>query len=85
MDLILHHYDFSNFAEKARLMLGFKGLAWKSVEQPPILDLAVEELLRLVAAEVVRLDQTGHLGAARQRLERAPRIRESLGGEIDPH
>lgn len=37
MDLILHHYDFSNFAEKARLMLGFKGLAWKSVEQPPIL------------------------------------------------
>jgi glutathione S-transferase len=37
MDLILHHYDFSNFAEKARLMLGFRGLAWKSVEQPPIL------------------------------------------------
>lgn len=37
MDLILHHYDFSNFAEKARLMLGYKGLAWKSVEQPPIL------------------------------------------------
>ena len=36
-DLILHHYDFSNFAEKARLMLGFKSLAWKSVEQPPIL------------------------------------------------
>src|ERR1700743_2851834 len=37
MTLILHHYDFSNFAEKARLMLGFKGLAWRSVEQPPIL------------------------------------------------
>ncbi len=36
-ELILHHYDFSNFAEKARLMLGFKGLAWRSVEQPPIL------------------------------------------------
>jgi len=36
-DLILHHYDFSNFAEKARLMLGFKGLAWRGVEQPPIL------------------------------------------------
>ena len=35
--LILHHYDFSNFAEKARLMLGFKGLAWLGVEQPPIL------------------------------------------------
>ena len=37
MRLILHHYDFSNFAEKARLMLGFKRLAWRSVEQPPIL------------------------------------------------
>ena len=36
-ELILHHYDFSNFAEKARLMLGFKRLAWRSVEQPPIL------------------------------------------------
>lgn len=35
-DLILHHYDFSNFAEKARLMLGFKGLAWRGVEIPPI-------------------------------------------------
>ena len=35
--LILHHYDFSNFAEKARLMLGYKGLAWRGVEQPPIL------------------------------------------------
>lgn len=35
-DLILHNYDFSNFAEKARLMLGFKGLAWRSVEIPPI-------------------------------------------------
>ncbi len=36
MTLILHHYDFSNFAEKARLMLGYKGLAWRGVEQPPI-------------------------------------------------
>src|SRR5258708_27009322 len=35
-DLILHHYDFSNFAEKARLMLGFKGLPWRGVEIPPI-------------------------------------------------
>jgi len=35
--LILHHYDFSNFAEKARLMLGYKGLAWHAVTQPPIL------------------------------------------------
>ncbi len=35
-DLILHHYDFSNFAEKVRLTLGFKGLAWQSVIIPPI-------------------------------------------------
>lgn len=35
-NLILHHYDFSNFAEKARLMMGFKGLAWRGVEIPPI-------------------------------------------------
>jgi glutathione S-transferase len=34
--LILHHYDFSNFAEKARLMLGFKKLAWRGVDIPPI-------------------------------------------------
>ena len=35
-DLILHHYDFSNFAEKVRLALGFKGLAWHSVIIPSI-------------------------------------------------
>jgi len=35
--LVLHHYDFSNFAEKIRLILGFKQLAWRAVEQPPIL------------------------------------------------
>jgi glutathione S-transferase len=35
--LILHHYDGSPFAEKARLMLGFKGLAWRSVKIPVIL------------------------------------------------
>ena len=35
-DLILHHYDFSNFAEKARLMLGYKGFSWRGVVQPPI-------------------------------------------------
>ena len=36
-DLILHHYDGSPFSEKVRLMLGFKGLAWKSVRVPVIL------------------------------------------------
>ena len=34
MDLILHHYDLSPFSEKVRLALGYKNLAWKSVEIP---------------------------------------------------
>jgi len=34
---ILHHYPVSPFAEKARLMLGFKRLAWKSVLIPLIM------------------------------------------------
>ena len=33
----LHHYPVSPFAEKARLMLGFKRLAWKSVQIPLIM------------------------------------------------
>jgi glutathione S-transferase len=36
-ELILHHYPTSLFAEKARLMLGFKGLSWRSVTIPPIM------------------------------------------------
>jgi glutathione S-transferase len=36
-DLILHHYNNSPFAEKARLMLGFKGLAWTSVQIPNVM------------------------------------------------
>ncbi len=32
--LILHHYGLSPFAEKARLMLGHKGLAWRGVTVP---------------------------------------------------
>ncbi|HEX2891557.1 glutathione S-transferase family protein [Vineibacter terrae] len=35
-DLILHHYDFSNYSEKVRLALGYKGLAWRSVTIPPV-------------------------------------------------
>ena len=35
-ELILHHYDFSNYSEKVRLALGFKGLAWRSVIIPSI-------------------------------------------------
>jgi glutathione S-transferase len=33
---ILHHYPSSPYAEKARLLLGYKGLAWDSVEVPMI-------------------------------------------------
>lgn len=35
-DLILHHYPSSPFAEKTRLMLGYKKLAWKSVMIPAV-------------------------------------------------
>lgn len=34
---VLHHYPVSPFAEKARLMLGFKRLPWKSVLIPLIM------------------------------------------------
>lgn len=34
---VLHHYPVSPFAEKARLMLGYKRLAWKSVQIPLIM------------------------------------------------
>ncbi len=33
-DLILHHYPMSPFAEKIRLILGFKRLEWRSVQIP---------------------------------------------------
>ena len=36
-DLILHHYPTSPFAEKVRLVLGYKKLAWKSVMIPMIM------------------------------------------------
>jgi len=36
-ELILHHYPSSPFAEKTRLMLGYKNLAWKSVIIPMIM------------------------------------------------
>lgn len=36
-ELILHHYPTSPFAEKTRLMLGFKGLSWRSVLISPVM------------------------------------------------
>ena len=37
MDLILHHYPISPYAEKIRAIMGFKGLAWRSVEIPIVM------------------------------------------------
>jgi glutathione S-transferase len=36
-DLILHHYPMSPFAEKVRLILGFKQLPWRSVIIPLVM------------------------------------------------
>lgn len=36
-ELILHHYPTSPFAEKARLLLGYKQLSWRSVMIPPVM------------------------------------------------
>ena len=36
-ELILHHYPTSPLAEKARLLLGFKQLSWRSVMIPPVM------------------------------------------------
>ena len=36
-DLILHHYFTSPFSEKVRILLGIKGLTWRSVVQPTIM------------------------------------------------
>ncbi|MEE9254438.1 MAG: glutathione S-transferase family protein [Pseudomonadales bacterium] len=36
-DIILHHYDASPYSEKVRLVLGLKGLAWKSVVIPSMM------------------------------------------------
>lgn len=37
MNVILHHYEGSNYAEKARLMLGLKALTWGSVIIPDVM------------------------------------------------
>jgi len=36
-ELILHHYDMSPYAEKVRLGLGLKDLAWRSVQIPVVM------------------------------------------------
>ena len=37
MQLVLHHYDGSPFGEKVATLLGYKGVAWRSVRIPPVL------------------------------------------------
>ena len=37
MEIILHHFDSSPFAEKVRLALGLKNLEWSSVEIPMVM------------------------------------------------
>ena len=36
-ELILHHYAMSPYAQKVRLVFGFKGLAWRSVTVPTVM------------------------------------------------
>src|SRR5215475_4002967 len=36
-ELILHHYDISPYAEKIRLVMGLKGLRWRSVHIPIVM------------------------------------------------
>ena len=36
-ELILHHYPMSPFAEKVRLIMGYKQLPWRSVLIPPVM------------------------------------------------
>lgn len=36
-ELILHHYDISPYAEKIRLVMGLKGLRWRSVQIPIVM------------------------------------------------
>ncbi|MGE4323713.1 MAG: glutathione S-transferase family protein [Sphingobium sp.] len=36
-DIILHHYGLSTFAAKARMMLNWKGIAWRSVDVPMVM------------------------------------------------
>ena len=59
-DLILHHYPTSPFAEKVRLVLGYKQLAWKSVFIPPVMPkpdvLALTEASAEAAGIVVEPD-----------------------------
>lgn len=36
-EILLHHYELSPYSEKIRLLLGYKGLSWRSVTTPSVL------------------------------------------------
>jgi glutathione S-transferase len=36
-ELVLHHFDWSPYAEKVRVLCGIKGLAWRSVQIPMVM------------------------------------------------
>jgi glutathione S-transferase len=36
-EFVLHHFDWSPYAEKVRVLFGIKGLAWRSVQIPMIM------------------------------------------------
>jgi glutathione S-transferase len=36
-DFVLHHFDWSPYAEKVRVLLGVKGVAWRSVQIPLVM------------------------------------------------
>ena len=76
-ELILHHYPQSPFAEKARLMLGFKGLSWRSVMIPAVMpkpDLTAllgdfladaKQVNESLAAQLEELESTGKLNSVK--------------------
>ena len=51
-DLILHHYPFSTFSEKVRAVLGYKGLAYGSVE----IVMHQSRIVQVVRTQKLKLD-----------------------------
>ncbi|MGM4963026.1 glutathione S-transferase N-terminal domain-containing protein [Tardiphaga sp. 1201_B9_N1_1] len=60
-DLILHHYDFSNYPEKVRVALGFKGLSWMSVIVPGPSKTCTRRFGRWISTSFGSADRSGYL------------------------
>jgi hypothetical protein len=80
-DVILHHYWESPYAEKIRRILGYKGIAWRSVIIPTGLGRrrAVDEALEILEPEeiVLVLGRCRGLEGDVRRLDHAGRRRRS--------